>query len=121
MYKQSIDELKKALSVSENNVEILSSMAHVYAASGNKAEAQQILKKVNELSKQEHVDPYFVALIYLGLGQKDQAFEWLEKAYDHRSMMLNWLNIEPRLDSIRSDPRYQQFGRRIGLPQFPSL
>ena len=63
------------------------------------------------------MDPYFVALMYLGLGQKDQAFEWLEKAYDYGSIALNWSNIEPRLDSIHSDPRYQQFVRRIGLPQ----
>jgi hypothetical protein len=55
--------------------------------------------------------------MYLGLGQKDQAFEWLEKAYDYGSIALNWSNIEPRLDSIHSDPRYQQFVRRIGLPQ----
>ncbi|HEY3135129.1 MAG TPA: protein kinase [Blastocatellia bacterium] len=117
MYEQAIAELKKALSLSEDNVEILSSMAHVYAASGNRAEAQQILNKLNELSKQKHVDPYFVALIYVGLGQKDQAFEWLEKAHEYGSIMLVWLKIEPRLDSIRSDSRYPGLVRRVGLPQ----
>jgi hypothetical protein len=58
-----------------------------------------------------------VALIYVGLGQRDQAFEWLERAFDDRSIMLVWLKIEPRLDILRSDSRYQDLVRRAGLPQ----
>ena len=117
MYEQAIAELKRALGLAEGNVETLASLAHVYAASGNRGEAQRILDQLNQRSKQTHVDPYFVALIYLGLGQKDQAFEWLDKALEYRSFMLAWLRIEPRLDAIRSDPRYQSLLRRAGFPR----
>ena len=58
-----------------------------------------------------------MALICVGLGQKDQAFEWLERAFDDRSIMLVWLKTEPRLDTIRSDPRFAALVRRAGLTQ----
>jgi tetratricopeptide (TPR) repeat protein len=115
MYAEAIAEYKKALSLAEGNVETLASLAHVHAASGNRREAQQILNKLNDLSKQRRVDPYFVALVHLGLGQKDQAFEFLEKAVEERSIMLLWFKIEPRLDSIRSDARYEDILRRLGF------
>jgi TolB-like protein/Flp pilus assembly protein TadD len=115
MFEQAIAEFNKALSISPANVETLASLAHVYATSGNRREAEQILRRLNELSKQKHVDPYFVALVHLGLGQKDQAFQLLERAVEDRSIMFLWFKIEPRLDSIHSDPRYQNLLRRVGL------
>jgi eukaryotic-like serine/threonine-protein kinase len=115
MFDQAIAEFMKALSISPANVETLASLAHVYAVSGHKHEAEQILSKLNELSKQRHVDPYFVALVHLGLGQKDQAFEFLEKAVEGRSIMFLWFKIEPRLDPIRSDARYAKILRRVGF------
>jgi TolB-like protein/DNA-binding winged helix-turn-helix (wHTH) protein/Tfp pilus assembly protein PilF len=117
MHEQAIVELKKALSLSGGSVEMLSAMAHVYAASGNAAEAQRILARLSSWSKERHVDPYAVALIHAGLGQNDHAFEWLEKALRARSIMLVWLEVEPRLDGIRGDPRYQDLVRRVRLPQ----
>ncbi len=61
--------------------------------------------------------PTSIALVYAGLGEKDEAFAWLEKAYEERSFQLQWLNVEPRWDSLRSDPRFADLIRRIGLPQ----
>jgi tetratricopeptide (TPR) repeat protein len=115
MYPQALAEFEKALSLSRGHVETLASMAHVYAASGNKAKALQIASQLDVLSKQRHVDPYFVALVHLGLGQKDQAFQWLEKALEERSIMVLWFKVEPRLDAIRSDARYEVLLRRVGL------
>ncbi len=63
-----------------------------------------------------HVNPYEVALIYIGLGQNDQAFEWLDKALRGNSDMLIYLNVDPRLDSIRSDLRFTDIVRRVGIP-----
>jgi hypothetical protein len=69
-------------------------------------------------SKRTYVSAYLVAEIYAGLSEKDQAFAWLEKAYEQRSAgYLIFLSVEPRLDHLRSDPRFQDLVRRIGLPQ----
>ena len=63
------------------------------------------------------VSSYNVALIYIGLGEKDRAFDSLEKAYKERSDLLVYLKVDPRLDTLRSDPRFADLMRRIGLPQ----
>ena len=59
----------------------------------------------------------FMAIVYSGLKDKDQAFRWLEKAYEEREGNLVYLNVEPRFDAIRSDPRFHELVRRVGLPQ----
>jgi len=59
---------------------------------------------------------YQIAEIYIGLGHKDQAFQWLEKAYEDRSEWLTWIAIEPKLDPIRGDPRFAELLRRMNLP-----
>jgi len=58
----------------------------------------------------------WIALVYTGLGDKDKAFEWLENAYNERNHWLIWIKVEPRFDSLRSDPRFTDLLRRIGLP-----
>jgi hypothetical protein len=59
--------------------------------------------------------PFFIALIYAGLGDKDQAFAWLDKAYAERSVWMAWLKVDPKLDSLRADPRFAHLTRRIGF------
>jgi hypothetical protein len=72
------------------------------------------------MQERRFVSPYFFALAYTGCGQKDLAFEWFEKALEDRSGWLTNLNIEPGLDPIRSDPRFQDLVRRVGLPSQPA-
>jgi len=84
---------------------------------GNRAEAQKILAQLRLLSNEKYVPPITSAMIYAGLGDKDQAFAWLEKAYTERSVWLLWLKVDPKFDSLRSDARFAEFVRRIGLPQ----
>jgi TolB-like protein len=91
-------------------------LGHVYAVSGKKAEARTVLNELKQLSGQEYVPAYDIALIYAGLGEKDQAFAWLEKAYEERSFPMAWLKVEPQWDSLRSDPRFADLVRRVGLP-----
>ena len=67
------------------------------------------------MSKRRYISPYLFAVVYVGLGDKDQAFAWLDKAYQDRSFWLIWLKFEPRFDSVRDDPRFQDLLRRIGL------
>ena len=102
----------------KDNTEIWSALGHAYAFSGNRAEAQKILDHLKDLSAHSYVAPYNVAVIYAGLGEKDQAFAWLERAYKDRSYFLAvYLTTDARLDSLRSDPRFGELRRRVGLPE----
>jgi len=71
---------------------------------------------LEQLSKERYVSAYDIALVHTGLGDKEQAFEWFEKAYQERSAALSWLKVDARLDQLRSDPRFADLIRRVGLP-----
>jgi serine/threonine-protein kinase len=116
MYPQAIAEHQKGLAF-VRHPQLIASLGHVYAVAGQRAEAQQLLDELREISKQSYINPYWIALIYVGLGEKEQAFAWLEKAYHERFFFLIWLKVEPRLDPLREDPRFQDLLRRVGLPQ----
>jgi hypothetical protein len=86
-----------------------------YGRAGRKAEANKILNELLELSQRRYVTPPALANVYIGLGDKDQAFFWLEKAYQERSYYLAFLKVFPGDDSLRSDPRFADLLRRMGL------
>jgi len=88
----------------------------VLAKSGKRAEAQSEVEQLVTLSKQRYVSPYNIALIYVALDQRNEAFEWLEKAYQQRDPLLIQLRVEPKWTTLRSDPRFQDLLRRIGFP-----
>jgi eukaryotic-like serine/threonine-protein kinase len=92
-------------------------LAHAYAVSGRKREAEEILKQLKDRSRQSYVPAYNFAEIYIGLGDKEKALALLEKAYADRSMLLTFLKVDPEFDSLRSDPRFKDLLRRVGLPQ----
>ena len=71
---------------------------------------------MNELTKEEYVTPYGMALIFAGLNDREQAIHWLQKAYEDRSHWLVWLNLDPRFDNVRSDPRFADLLRRMHFP-----
>jgi len=87
-----------------------------YAVSGRKDQAQNVVVELKQLSKQRYGAPFEIAVIYMGLGEKVETFEWLEKAYLDHSPWLIWLNVDPRFDSLHGDPRYRDLRRRMGLP-----
>jgi tetratricopeptide (TPR) repeat protein len=93
----------------------VATLGYAYAVSGNRAEAEKVLGQLQALSTQKYVPPFTIALIYAGLGDKDQAFSWLEKAYAERSVWMSWLKVDPKVDSLRSDPRFADLMRRIGF------
>lgn len=115
-YAEAIAALEKARSL-DNNPSILGYLGYVFAAAGKKAEAQRVIDELKELSKQRHVPPYSIAIIYAGLNDKDQAFEWLERAYDQRSLFIALLKVDTVLDNLRSDPRYKELLKRMNLPE----
>lgn len=95
----------------------LSSVEYVYAKSGEHHKAREILNELEKRSNQEHVPAFTFAQIYAGLGDNEQAFAWLDKAYNEQSVWLSFLKVDPKFDPLRSDPRFQDVLRRIGLAQ----
>jgi hypothetical protein len=85
--------------------------------SGKRAEAEKLLAELQEISKQRYVSPTSVALIHVGMGEIDQAFAWLEEAEKGHDGILVRINVDPRFDRLRSDPRFHDLVRRVGLPQ----
>jgi eukaryotic-like serine/threonine-protein kinase len=114
MYTEAIAEMQNAVS---GRPDIITDLGHVYAMAGRRDEARQILNRLLEQSKQKYVPPHNIATVYAGLGEKDQAFARLEKAYEEHSGSLILLKVSPMLDSLHSDPRFVDLARCIGLPQ----
>ncbi|HEY6118514.1 MAG TPA: protein kinase [Pyrinomonadaceae bacterium] len=114
-YDEAFNEINRAISLSEGNVRGIATLGHAYAVSGKRSEALKVLAQLQEQAKQKYVSAYFIALIYSGLNEKDQAFAWLEKAYEERHPYLILIKSEPVFDNLRSDPRFQALLRRVGL------
>src|SRR6266581_4689432 len=112
---QAIAECQKALSVFGRNPAILSVLGYVYAVSGRRSEAQNIVAEIESLWKRRYFSPVDVALVHAGLGNKDEAFAWLTKAYESRDPQLIWIKVEPELEGLHSDPRFAELLRRVGL------
>lgn len=117
MFENPAAELRKAVELSGHSPGALGFLGNIYAVSGRRNEAQQVLDELKELAKRRYVSPYSVALIYGGLGDKDATFEWLEKAYRDGAYGLLYLKTGPVWDGVRSEPRFQDLMRRVGLPQ----
>ena len=92
------------------------SLAHLYAVTGDRKQAEEVLAKLYENRKKGYSSAYDIAVIHQGLGNKDQAFGWLEKAFEERAPDLLHINGDPRLSDLHSDPRYRNLIKRIGLP-----
>jgi TolB-like protein/lipoprotein NlpI len=91
-------------------------LGYIYGVAGKREKALEILNYYLELSKKEFVWPASIAFIYIGLGEKDKAFEWLEKTYEQREAWLDQLKVDPMFDSLRSDPRFQDLLERMNFP-----
>jgi non-specific serine/threonine protein kinase len=108
---------EKAVVLSGRSIVMLvAALGYACAVAGKTERAREVLNELDEQVKQRYVSPYFFAQIYAGLGEKDQALEWLERDYEERDHWLTYLKIEPMLDSLRSDSRFQELVRRVGLP-----
>ena len=115
MYQEAIAEFQKSLKLPVNIIRSKQLLAHAYAVAGQRAEALRIEEELRELSKTQFVSPFYMALIHAGLGDKDRAMEWLERAYEERDPPLNHVKVEPRLKSLSDDPRFQDLLRRMRL------
>jgi serine/threonine-protein kinase len=115
MYKESLEQYDKALELSKNSPLMKVERASVLALSDNVDKAKSELKELQEISKQRYISAYHMATIYVALKDRDSAFEWLEKAFNERADWMVFLNVDPRFKSLRSDPRFTDILRRMGL------
>ena len=110
---------QKAAELTERGTNVLASLGRAYAVSGKPDEARKILQELTARAKQRYVPSYQIALVYAGLGDKDKAFESLEKAFEERSTLLTYLKMDPRFDSLRGDPRFKAMLRRLNFLDEP--
>ena len=115
MYDEAIASVKNALSLSDNLPEFRAQLGFIYAVAGRQTEARAIVQELLELLKQRYIAPYNLAFLHAGMGDHDEAFFWLEKAYEERSCDLALLSVDPRLDDLRGDTRFMNFVRHVGL------
>ena len=90
-------------------------LGNAYAVSGEPDKARELIEELRAGSQPEHQVPYHLAMIYFGLGETDKAFECLDKACELHSFQLFWIKVHPALDSVRSDPRFQDILRRMNV------
>jgi TolB-like protein/DNA-binding winged helix-turn-helix (wHTH) protein len=116
MYPEALREIGRAKDLLPRNAVVQCDIGHVYAVSGDKGNAEKVIAALKEESAHRYVNAYELALIYVGLRQNDQAFKSLDRAFREHSDMLVYLKVDPRLDSIRSDSRFADLMRRVGVP-----
>jgi len=116
MHSEAIAALRAALNAIERDPDIEGELGYALAAAGRRAEALGMLDGLGHLAATRYVSPYSIALVHAGLGDRDQALAWLDKAYAERSDYMPYLNLEPMLDGLRSDHRFAALVGRVGLP-----
>jgi len=114
-YEEAIQAFQKAAVLSGAAPWVMGSLGHCYALWGKTDKAAQALEGLKERSKRRYVSPITLAQIHIGLGEKDQAFQWLEQAHTQRDGRLIYLKVSPVYDAIRSDSRFLDLVRRVGL------
>jgi tetratricopeptide (TPR) repeat protein len=115
LYEEAISWLKSGMHLSSDSTSALAKLGHGYAMAGRCDEAHAVLNQLNAISSQKYVSPYDIALVHVGLQENDEAFTWLQRALEQRSLWLGYLNVEPQLDLLRSDQRFQELLRRVNL------
>jgi tetratricopeptide (TPR) repeat protein len=108
-------EFHKAIEMSGNVTFTSAGLGHLHGVAGDRAEARRIFEDLQERTQRAYVPAYDLALVCVGLGWTDQAFEWLDRAHEERSGWLTYLKVEPRLDSLRNDARFGEMLQRCRL------
>ncbi len=117
MYREAIAELEKAVNLGNRHEDLVASLGKVLGHSGRKQEARRLLEELDERSTHHYISPWLFAIVQIGLGEKDQAIASLEQGYTNRDQSMMWLKVSPGIDDLRSDPRFKDLLRRVGLPQ----
>ena len=113
-FQEAIAECQKARTLNDDPY-VISFLTYAYASAGKREEALKSLAQLNEAAKQRYAAAYAIAVAYAGLGEKDQAFEWLERSNSDRAWDILYVKTDPMMDSLRSDPRFAELVKRVGL------
>jgi TolB-like protein/Tfp pilus assembly protein PilF len=116
MYREGLLALEKYSALSRSSATSLALLGYSHARLGERSQALRMIEELQTASKQNFVPAFFFALVYAGLEDKDRAFTWLEKAYEERSNRLAYLKVEALWDPLRSDSRFADLLRRVGIP-----
>jgi len=114
-WPEAVSQYQKAVAVSQNNPIALASLGSAYGHLGDRDAARKVIARLQEASKHHYVSAFDLATVFAGVGDSDSAFQWLEKAYADRESQMAFLNISRRMDPLRSDPRFADLLRRMGL------
>jgi len=114
-FEAAIAEAERALAIDEGNLVYLASLGRAYAMAGMETEARATLARLTQASTTRHVSAYHVAVIHMALGDATAGLNWLERAYDERSPWIGYLRVDPRVDPVRPQPRFQSLLRKAGL------
>jgi TolB-like protein/Tfp pilus assembly protein PilF len=114
-YEEGLTALQNARDLSDGHPATLASLVHILARAARPQEASELLEKLMDIARRQHVSPYWLALAYAGVGQTSAALDKLENAYEQHDVILLWLGTEPRFDSLESEPRFAELLRRMGL------
>jgi adenylate cyclase len=115
-YSKAIEEFRLAQTMETQPI-LTAYLGCTYAKNGQRDKAMETLEELNQLGRHRFVTPFCQALVYLGLGENSQAIDWLEKAYEERSVWMGWLKVEPIYDPIRSNPRFQALYNKMNFPR----
>jgi len=116
-FDESIRTYRRAVELADGLAEVLAGLGHAYAVAGREKEARKVLNKLNRLAERWHVPPVQIAFVHIGLGEKRQALDLLEEAYEQRSWELVFLQTEPWLDDLREEPRFIELIEKMKFPK----
>ena len=114
---EAVEAHEKAVALDKGNALYLSYLGYTYGVAGHREKALAILRELHEMSKEKYVSPWAMAMPYIGLGELDQALDWLDKAYVEGDLLIAWLKVFPEFDPLRSDPRFADLLRRMNYPE----
>ena len=117
MYREAIEQFQLVLNLSGGDSVDLAALGYVYAIAGQRNEAEEVLRQLESLSNQRYVSPVDMAMLHIGLDDKKQAIEYLEKAYGEHADRMSWIKVNPVFDPLRSDPRFQALLQRMNFPE----
>jgi len=112
---EAIAEFKTGLKMLPDNVAALTALGHAQGRAGRRAEAEKVIERLRELSKQQYVSPFQTAVIYAGMDERKLAIEWLEKSRDERFNWMPFIKVDPVLKNLRSEPRFIELAKSLGL------
>jgi TolB-like protein/tetratricopeptide (TPR) repeat protein len=114
-YAEAVTEMKRAYALGATPVDAYG-LGYAYAMAGNRSDARAVIEELKRSSGKSYVPAYYIASIYAALDEKNQAFAWLQRAYDERDPQITLLLLDPFIDPLRSDPRFNALVRQVGFP-----